>query len=132
MVAGIDGLFHEAAPVLASPHNVLVVELRRRTPHIGTPLFGNVQPGSAKKKKEKYQIPKETAPPVIVAVAVAPFLSSREREREREREPIILALWAVDVPSLKKHLSFFSSNPYIYTHVFWQQNRLINNHLPQF
>ena len=35
-------------------------------------------------RKRNIKYPKrQTAPPVIVAVAVAPFLSSRERERER-------------------------------------------------
>lgn len=36
MVAGVDGLLHEAAPLLAPLHSVLVVELRRRTPRHNT------------------------------------------------------------------------------------------------
>lgn len=33
VVASVDGLLHEAAPVLAPPHGILVVQLGRRASH---------------------------------------------------------------------------------------------------
>lgn len=33
VVARVDGVFHEAAPLLAPPHRVLVVQFRRRAAH---------------------------------------------------------------------------------------------------
>lgn len=33
VVASVDGFFHEAAPLLAPPHRVFIVELRGRTTH---------------------------------------------------------------------------------------------------
>lgn len=37
VVPRIDSLFHKAAPLLAPPHSVLVVELRRRATHFTSP-----------------------------------------------------------------------------------------------
>lgn len=37
VVARVDSLLHKAAPLLAPPHSVLVVELRRRATHLTSP-----------------------------------------------------------------------------------------------
>lgn len=45
MVASVDSFFHEAAPVLAPPHRVLVFQLGRRAAHFT--LKSEWNPGGA-------------------------------------------------------------------------------------
>lgn len=42
VVARVNCLLHEAAPLLAPPHRILVVEFRRRTTHFVVPILPSV------------------------------------------------------------------------------------------
>lgn len=95
MVAGIDGLLHEAAPVLAPSHSILVVELRRRTPHHSTLCLETYKQCQQREKYPKRQLRRWWW---------RVFLSSRERE-------LLYSLSGLLMSHSPRHFSFFRQTP---------------------
>lgn len=106
VVAGENGLFHEASPLLTPPHRVLVVQLRRRTTHIFLSILSLYSNEEANYRFEWWQclMQKKEIESGRVSEQVR-----KGRRRGVRRVGVIVELWfTVDAFTLPPFLSLFN------------------------